>query len=564
VHGRAEMTPDETGDRAAHELSALAERLREKDARRRRLVADLGHDLKTPLAVVLAHARRALADPALADRQRVELESIATAASDLAGQIEELLSAARLEERGLELRLGDVDLARLVRDVAGGLQALAHERGVRLAVTVPASLAVRVDHRRMASVVANLAANAVRHAVERVQVTLGARDGRVVLTVADDGPGVPVELREAVFERFRQGEDAPGTGSGLGLAIVREAVELHSGTVTIASAPEGGALFTVVLPVEPARRPVAVDVSATTERAIARVRADVPAALAPDPFEHAPVGMGVVGLDGCWRRANRALCALLGRTPGGLIGRPVAEVLHKRDVDADKHLLRRTMDGAIGGYEIEKRIIHPETGELWTLWSAALAGAGEASSLIVHVQDVDERKRSEGELRRLVEHDRLTGVVVRSRFEVELGRELTRARRYGEAAALIVVDVDGLGAVNAAHGLRAGDRLLTAVARAVDERLRGSDTLARLGDDEFGALLVHVTPEEAAQVADDLRAAVGRARVRGRGGSVTTTASIGVVMLDDGATAESALVAATAAVRAAKERGGDRVTADRA
>jgi diguanylate cyclase (GGDEF)-like protein/PAS domain S-box-containing protein len=552
----------EAGERAVAELQALAECLGETDARRRRFVADVGHDLKTPLAVVLAHARRALADPALGDRQRAELEGIAAAGSDLAAQVEELLRAARLEERGFELRLGDVDLSRLVRDVAGGLNAVAQERGVRLDVAVPAALPVRVDHCRMGSVVANLAANAVRHAAERVQVALSAQDGEVTLTVADDGPGVPIELREAVFERFRQGDDGPGTGSGLGLAIVREAVELHSGTVTIAGGPEGGALFTVVLPLRPARRPAAVDVSATTERAVARVRADVPAALAPDPFEHAPVGMGVVGLDGCWRRANRALCALLGRAPAGLIGYPVAEALHRRDVDVDKHLLRRTMDGAIGGYEIEKRIIHPQAGERWTLWSAALAGAGEASSLIVHVQDVDERKRSEGELRRLVEHDRLTGVVVRSRFEVELRRELTRVRRYGEAAALIVLDVDGLGAVNAAHGLRAGDRLLTAVARAVDERLRGSDTLARLGDDEFGALLVHVTPQEAAQVADDLRVAVARARVRGRRrGGVATTASVGVVVLDDLATAESALVAATAAVRAAKRRGGDSVAA---
>jgi hypothetical protein len=144
-----------------------------------------------------------------------------------------------------------------VRTVAEQFEPLAADRDVELAIDVPDSVSARFDVERVSRNVSNLLANAIRHAPVggRVRCALTAGDGAAALTVADSGPGVPPEHRDKVFGRFRSGLNgdgrSAGAGAGLGLAIVREFVELHGGDIALGDAPDGGALFTVTLPLRP-------------------------------------------------------------------------------------------------------------------------------------------------------------------------------------------------------------------------------------------------------------------------------------------------------------------------
>lgn len=288
------------------ELHAVSERLRALDTRRRRFVQAVGHDLKSPLAVLLALAARAQArgdGPA-----REELDSIAATARALNEQVDDLLNAARASERALEPTVGEEDLAKIVRDAVRGLSALARERAVRVDVDA-AAVAVRADRRRLASMAVNLVHNALRYAETAVEVRLVADGPNARLTVTDDGPGVPERLREEVFARFNQGHDVHGVGAvGLGLSIVRDVVTLHGGSVRLGAGEHGGARFTVDLP-----------------RIVASSEPVPAAAVAVDGFEAVPTPLGIVGPDGVWLQVNAALCELLGCAREELLGRPAAQ-----------------------------------------------------------------------------------------------------------------------------------------------------------------------------------------------------------------------------------------------
>jgi PAS domain S-box-containing protein len=247
---------DETGLRSGGRrdlrVGALAARSQQLDGAPRDLVSSLGHELKTPLSIVLGLCGRLLAAGGLDAPRSDDVERIRANAYVLLKRVEELLQVARLDAGRLELEARPVDVAALVRQILDGFASVAELRDQRLELQAPAALEAEVDEEKLVSVVSNLVANALKHAPAggSVRVRVGAVRQRLRLEVADDGPGVPAGLREEIFERFEQG---PGTaarpgGSGLGLAIVRDLVGLHGGTVTLRDAREGGALFVVDLP----------------------------------------------------------------------------------------------------------------------------------------------------------------------------------------------------------------------------------------------------------------------------------------------------------------------------
>ena len=227
------------------------------EARRGELVANAGHELKTPLSIILGLSGRLLSATADGSSEHRDAERIRANAYGLLKQIEDLLQAAQIEDGRVGVELADCDVAALVRDAATGFQSLMEERDQRLVLRTPGRAPARVDEEKLGTVVTNLLANAVRHAPRGgiVRCLVIARDGTLRIQVADSGPGIPAAERDAIFERFRQlggpRERLPG-GSGLGLAIVRELVVLLGGTVAAGDAPEGGALFAVELPHEPA------------------------------------------------------------------------------------------------------------------------------------------------------------------------------------------------------------------------------------------------------------------------------------------------------------------------
>jgi signal transduction histidine kinase len=215
-------------------------------------LAEAAHELKTPIAVALALCASATESDD-APTMRRALGGIEANVRALREQLDVLLDGERLRSDAA-LRLELVDLAPLVRECAARFAVVAVRRRVRLTVHAPAILTARADRERLGIAVRNLIANAVRHAREGGEVRLRLHaDGRLArIEVADDGPGVPDGLRDAVFERYRRfdREGARG-GSGLGLTIVRDVALAHHGGVHVATAPEGGALFTLELPLGP-------------------------------------------------------------------------------------------------------------------------------------------------------------------------------------------------------------------------------------------------------------------------------------------------------------------------
>jgi PAS domain S-box-containing protein/diguanylate cyclase (GGDEF)-like protein len=274
-------------DRRDLEAGSLANWSRALDDDRRELLAGVGHELKTPLSIVLGLCGRLLAADELGADQTQDVARIRANAYVLLKRVDELLQVSRLDAGHLAIEPRDVDVAALVRSSCEGFASVAEMRGQRLVLEAPAQLRARVDEEKVLSVVSNLLANALKHAPTDglVRCSVLAADGRLRIEVADDGPGVAVGQRRAIFERYRQGIGSASRtgGSGLGLAIVRELVALHNGQVTIADAPEGGALFVVELPFaapegDVAAAPATIDVGERQRATVERLRADLEAA----------------------------------------------------------------------------------------------------------------------------------------------------------------------------------------------------------------------------------------------------------------------------------------------
>lgn len=241
LHRRVPTPPggDEVG-RLAVTMNRMLERLERSQERQRRFVSDASHELRSPVAGIRQHAEVALAHP---ERTTVPDLAGAVLAEDLRVQrlVEDLLVLARADEGAVAARRQPVDLDDLVFEEAGRLR-----RETRLVVDTSAVSAGRVagDAAALRRVVRNLAENAARHADATVAFALTERDGRVVLRVDDDGPGIPPADRQRVFGRFVRLDAARSRdagGSGLGLAIVSDLVAAHGGTVTVDDSHLGGA-----------------------------------------------------------------------------------------------------------------------------------------------------------------------------------------------------------------------------------------------------------------------------------------------------------------------------------
>jgi signal transduction histidine kinase len=224
---------------------------RRLDDDRRQQLADVGHELKSPLSIMLALCTRLEEGGRLGEDDATDVTRIRANAYTMLRRVQDMMLVARLESADLQLEAAVVDVAAVVRRSVEGFASVAAERSLALRIDVPDRLAAVVDEEKVVSLVSNLVANAIRHAPGLVRCSLAAVPGSLVLEVADDGPGVAHDQRDAIFERYRRGTRS--TGTGLGLAIVGEIVGLHGGAIAVGEAPEGGALFTVELPLRTQR-----------------------------------------------------------------------------------------------------------------------------------------------------------------------------------------------------------------------------------------------------------------------------------------------------------------------
>lgn len=240
---------------AQAELRQAVDKLRKADAHKDEFMALLAHELRNPLAPIRAAAE--LLMRARLDEGEVLHHSaiIGRQAEHMTGLIDDLLDVSRVTKGLLELEKTPLDMRRIVQEAVEQADPLLHARHHHLAVQLaPEATLVMGDEKRLVQVVANLLNNAGKYTPAGGHIVLKTevQDGKVVLSVMDDGIGMEPELAARVLELFGQAERTPDRafgGLGLGLALVKSLVELHGGTVTCASeGPGKGSTFTVSLP----------------------------------------------------------------------------------------------------------------------------------------------------------------------------------------------------------------------------------------------------------------------------------------------------------------------------
>jgi signal transduction histidine kinase len=227
---------------------------RRLDRARRDLVANVSHELKTPLSAIKGF-QELLEDEHLSEETRARfLELMSKEITRMERLVEDQLQLARLDSGAFPLEREPVDLAELAAGVAEPRQVLATREGVSLSVYAPPGEPViaEVDPARVEQILLILLDNALRHtpAGGRIRVAVERRGGdRVAVSVADDGDGIPIDAQPFVFDRFYRGDASrAGRSAGLGLAIARGLARAHGGEIELRSMPEVGSAFTVVLP----------------------------------------------------------------------------------------------------------------------------------------------------------------------------------------------------------------------------------------------------------------------------------------------------------------------------
>jgi signal transduction histidine kinase len=244
-------------NRMANDLGARAAALAASDRARRQLLADVSHELMTPLAAVRGYTET-LEMPELnldAPTRSRYLAIIGDETHKLESLIGDLLDLARLEGGGGAMTIEDVPVKELFSRIADRHGPAIRDRRITLDVQVqPPALTVRADGQRLEQALQNLAANALRHTPEGGRLSLAAEttpEG-TRLVVRDTGPGIPPEHLPHIFERFYKADAARSatkmSGSGLGLSIVQAIVERHGGKVTASNGPDGGAVFEITIP----------------------------------------------------------------------------------------------------------------------------------------------------------------------------------------------------------------------------------------------------------------------------------------------------------------------------
>ena len=246
MHDRYEQVVAEREARA-EEVNKLAV-FEQVDEQRRALIRSVSHDLRTPLSTIRAVASDLRSGTTYDDETRNELlDLVSDEAQRLDRLVANLLSLSRIEAGALTPELQAVDVEELVRERVRRLDRLF--RQVRVQIEMPSDLPlVNADYVLLDQVVTNLLENAARHSPPRamVRVTAHAENDCVLVSISDEGPGVPKYQAARIFDPFQRGDGS--NSSGVGLAICRAIIEAHGGLISVDGATTGGARFTFTLP----------------------------------------------------------------------------------------------------------------------------------------------------------------------------------------------------------------------------------------------------------------------------------------------------------------------------
>lgn len=228
-------------------LNTTATRLADAEEQRRNFVADIAHEVRTPLAIIRGNVEGVL--DGLYEPDPTRLERILHEVAVITRLVEDLGTLSSAEAGVLQLHRTPTDVRALIADVASSFEAQATAAGVGLSVTAEkTSLTLDIDDHRIRQVLENLVSNAIRHTNTGgvVRLVLREEDSSLRIDVSDTGSGIAPEDLPHIFDRYRKAPDS--SGSGLGLAIARRLTEAHGGSIAAASLPGEGTTISVYLP----------------------------------------------------------------------------------------------------------------------------------------------------------------------------------------------------------------------------------------------------------------------------------------------------------------------------
>lgn len=275
-------------------------------------------------------------------------------------------------------------------------------------------------------------------------------------------------------------------------------------------------------------------------------------------FEHSATGMSLIGLDGRWLKVNRALCETTGYSEAELLARSFQDLTHPDDLHIGPASLGDLLSGKRESIQIEKRYLHKRGHEVWVLVNLSLVRdkGGNPEHFISQILDVSERRKLQERVEHLALHDPLTDLPNSRLLLDRLQQALAAAQRAKRPIGVMYIDLDGFKSVNDTHGHKAGDLVLKEFAIRLKSILRAVDSVARVGGDEFVAILAEIADAaDATKAADRLLAAMAVPFDIGQT-AVTLSASIGLALYPaNGDDAQTLLQRADSAMYSAKRAG---------
>ncbi len=276
-------------------------------------------------------------------------------------------------------------------------------------------------------------------------------------------------------------------------------------------------------------------------------------------FDHAPIGIGLVGPDDRWIKVNRAMCEILGYPEEELVGQEYRSMIVDEDIGDIQERLQKLKQGLVPSCQAENRYKHKSGRTVWTSWSASAANDVSAGDqrLILQIQDISGKKSAEERLQHDATHDALTSLPNRSYFMSRLSAALQKARgSVGHRVSILFIDLDRFKYVNDSLGHLAGDLLLKRIADRLRESMRPTDLVARLGGDEFTILVEGSYDEdEVTHIAERIHQKFS-IPFELNGNEVYSSASIGILHASEGhLTSEDMMRDADTAMYHAKRSG---------
>ena len=224
-------------------------------------------------------------------------------------------------------------------------------------------------------------------------------------------------------------------------------------------------------------------------------------------FETAAIGMALVGTDGSWLKVNQALCDMLGMSESYLLSRTFQDITHPDDLDADLHLFNALLNDKKDNYQMEKRYFHSDGRIIWINLSVSILRNADRQPIhfVSQIEDITERKLQEKNIAHHANHDSLTQLPNRRIVMDRLNQAMLRAKRNKHGMALLFIDIDYFKNINDSFGHDFGDDVLKLISNKLQTYIRSTDTLGRLGGDEFLIVLSEIkTMQSALKIANNI------------------------------------------------------------